>query len=105
MTGQHENILTADLDGETKEIRIQQEFVYRNNSEVTLEALYFNDWANAYSSKSTGLAKRYAEEFKKSLHLAKADERGFTTIISAVDDAYRGLRWERTEEEDIVKVH
>ncbi|WP_232622988.1 metalloprotease [Pareuzebyella sediminis] len=105
MTGQHENVLTVNLDEDTKELRIQQELRYRNSSEVTLEAIYFNDWANAYSSKSTGLAKRYAEEFKKSLHLAKKEERGFTTILSAVDDAYRGLHWERTAEEDILKVY
>ncbi|MDT7830367.1 metalloprotease [Pricia sp. S334] len=101
---QHENILTAKLDGQTKKIDIQQEFQYRNNSDSTLHTLYFNDWANAYSSKNTGLAKRFAEEYKKSLHLAKKDERGYTSITSVVDDAYRGLRWSRTEEDDILKI-
>jgi len=101
---QHENILTAELDGERKEIAIQQEFRYKNNSDTTLEVIYFNDWANAYASKSTGLAKRFAEEFKKSLHLAKDDERGRTIIMSVVDDAYRGLDWKRTAEEDILRI-
>lgn len=101
---QHENILTANLDGQTKEITIQQEFHYKNSSDSILEVLYFNDWNNAYSSKNTGLAKRFAEEFKKSLHLAKNGERGFTTILSVVDDAYRGLEWKRTTEEDILEI-
>ena len=101
---QHENILTAKLDGQTKELTIQQEFLYKNSSDSTLDVLYFNDWANAYANKNTGLAKRFAEEFKKSLHLAKNDERGHTTIMSVVDDAYRGLKWERTKEEDILKI-
>jgi len=101
---QHENTISANLDGETKEITIQQEFLYENSSSSTLNEIYFNDWANAYASKRTGLAKRFEEEFKKSLHLARKDERGYTTIMSVVDDAYRGLRWERTKEEDILKV-
>ncbi len=104
LNAQHTNIITADLDGETKEINVQQEFVYQNDSQDTLDVLYFNDWANAYADKNTGLAQRFAEEFKKSLHLANHNERGYTTIVSAVDDEYRGLRWERTTGNDIVKI-
>ncbi|WP_337251676.1 hypothetical protein [Maribacter halichondriae] len=62
---QHTNILTATLDGETKEIRIQQELEYVNSSDDILETVYFNDWAHAYSDKNTGLAERFAQEFKK----------------------------------------
>ncbi|MGB7393046.1 MAG: metalloprotease, partial [Pricia sp.] len=104
MFAQHENILTAHLDGTSKEITIQQELRYENSSNTTLKTLYFNDWANAYSSKKTGLAKSFAEEFKKSLHLAKEQERGYTKIMSAVDAEYRGLQWERTKGMDILKV-
>lgn len=104
LSAQHQNILTAVLDGETKEISVQQEFIYENSSSTTLNTVYFNDWANAYASKSTGLAKRFEEEFKRSLHLAKNEERGYTTIMSVVDNAYRGLQWERTKEEDILKI-
>ena len=101
---QHVNILTAQLDDDTKEISIQQEFQFKNNSNTDLNVLYFNDWANAYASKSTGLAKRFEEEFKRSLHLAKDRQRGFTRVMSMVDDDYRGLVWERTSEEDIIKI-
>ncbi|WP_291870332.1 metalloprotease [Maribacter sp.] len=101
--GQHTNTITANLNEETKELHIQQEFVYTNNSNYSLGYLYFNDWAHAYSNKNTGLAKRFAEEFKKSLHLAKDDERGYTEILSAVDDEYRGLQWEREKSADILK--
>ncbi|TLP74138.1 M1 family metallopeptidase [Maribacter sp. ACAM166] len=85
-------------------MEIRQEFTYYNNSNYNLGVLYFNDWANAYSDKNTGLAKRFAQEFKKSLHLAKDSERGATTIISVVDDSYNGLQWTHTEGEDILKV-
>lgn len=102
---QHTNLVTAKLNGETKEISIQQEFTYKNTSKFTLGVLYFNDWAHSYSNKNTGLAKRFAEEFKKSLHLAKKRERGYTEIITVVDDQYRGLRLERTTEKDILKIY
>ena len=103
-SAQHSNSLTATLDDETKSINIQQEFIYVNSSKDTLETLYFNDWAHAYSDKNTALAKRFAEEFKKSLHLAKDEERGSTEIFSIVDNEYRGLVWKRTTGQDIVKI-
>ena len=104
LCAQHMNTLTVKLNEETKELNIQQEFIYKNASRFPLEVLYFNDWAHAYSNKNTGLAERFAEEFKKSLHLAKENERGRTNIISAVDDEYRGLHYERTLEKDIIRV-
>lgn len=103
-SAQHTNKLAAILDGDTKEIRIKQEFTFLNTSQNTLRELYFNDWANAYSSKNTGLAERFAEDFKRSLHLAKKRERGYTKIMSAVDSDYEGLRYERTKEKDIIRI-
>ena len=103
-TAQHSNSLTATLDDETNTINIQQEFVYQNSSKDTLNTLYFNDWAHAYSDKNTALAKRFGEEFKKSLHLAKDEERGSTEIFSIVDNEYRGLVWKRTTGQDIVQI-
>jgi len=87
---QYETKLTVKLNEYTKELDIKQEFVYYNDSNFSLGILYFNDWAHAYSDKNTGLAKRFAQEFKRSLHLAKKSERGYTTIISAVDSEYVG---------------
>ena len=101
---QHNNILKASLESETREINIQQEFEYLNDSQDTLSVLYFNDWANSYSDKSTALAKRFAEEFKKSLHLAKEKDRGRTEIFTIVDDEYRAISWSRTTGLDIIKI-
>lgn len=101
---QHNNRIKASLESESKEINIQQEFEYINDSKDTLKVLYFNDWANAYSNKSTALAKRFDEEFKKSLHLAKDKDRGRTLIYSIVDDEYRATSWNRTSSFDIIRV-
>ncbi len=105
IAGQHTNLITANLNGETKEIKVKQEFTYQNNSKTTLGALHFNDWAHSYSNKNSGLAKRFADEFKRSLHLAKDSERGRTTILSAVDENYQGLQLSRTNDRDILKIH
>ncbi len=101
--GQHLNTLTATLDGAKKDIYIQQQFVYVNDSNDSLPELFFNDWPQAYANKNTALAKRFAEEFKKGLHLAKSHERGSTNILSVVDDHYSGITWERTRQKDIIK--
>jgi len=102
---QHINTLNVRLNGDTKELTIQQEFTYQNNSKKTLEILYFNDWAHSYSDKNTALAKRFAEQFKKSLHLAKENERGFTKIQTVVDHKYKGITWARTSGKDIIKLY
>ena len=94
---QHINMVNATLDGDTHEIAIQQEFTYVNTSNKTLEVLYFNDWANSYSDKNTALAKTFARQFKKSLHLAKEDERGYTDIQSMGIQELFDLRYEMLE--------
>ncbi len=100
---QHTNFVSATLDRTCNEISIQQEFKYTNNSKDTLDLLYFNDWANAYVSKKSALAKRFAEEFKKSLHLAKPKERGYTNLINVIDNNNKELKWKRTKAKDIIK--
>ncbi len=102
--GQHKNEIVATLDGQTQQIRIRQHFTYVNRSDKGLANLYFNDWNHAYSNKSTALAKRFAEEFNRGLHLAKDRERGQTTIKTLVDDNYGGLDWKRVENRDLISV-
>ena len=100
---QHNTTMTANLDEDRNLVNVQQEFIYTNVSRDTLYELYFNDWAHAYSNKNTALARRFAEEFKKSLHLATENERGYTEIVSSVDDEYRGISWKRVSGKDIIK--
>ena len=101
---QHTNTIDATLNDDTKEISIKQRFVYRNSSDSTLTELYFNDWNHAYSGKNTSLAKRFGDYFRKSLHLAKEKERGFTKSINLVGKEYQAIKWERYEFRDIIKV-
>ncbi|MEJ1221786.1 metalloprotease [Sediminicola sp. 1XM1-17] len=102
LNGQHLNTLTATLDGANKDIFVQQQFVYVNDSNDSLPELYFNDWTQAYADKNSALAKRFADEFKKGLHLAKPYERGATNILSVIDDHYMAVSWKRTKQQDII---
>ncbi len=102
--GQHINELTASINDEIKEVSIKQKFTYVNQSESGLSAIYFNDWNHSYSNKNMALAKRFAEEFNRSLHLAKDKERGRTKIISVVDGEYAGLNWKRTKKKDVIRI-
>ncbi len=101
---QHKNELTATLNPFNKTISVRQSFVYHNNSNVTLHTLYFNDWNHSYSSNTTPLAKKFGQDFNRSLHLAKDRERSHTAIKSIVQDDYTGLDWERTPSQDIIKI-
>ncbi|MGB4546127.1 MAG: metalloprotease, partial [Flavobacteriaceae bacterium] len=102
--GQHVNKISASLNSETKEIKIQQEFTYKNQSADTLSVLYFNDWSNAYAHKDSPLASRFADDFKKNLHLASKELRGGTDLIGAVDQNYYSLPWWRNKEKDIIGI-
>ncbi len=102
--GQHQNTISATLNGTNNTVEIKQEFVYVNNGIVGLNTIYFNDWNHAYSSNKTALAKRFGEEFNKSLHLAKEKNRGRTEIVSIVDNEYNGLEWNRSRAADIIEV-
>ena len=104
VSAQHTNILTAVIDDETKEISIKQEFTFHNTSGSSLQEIYFNDWANAYSGNDTGLAKRFAEDFNRSLYLAPKRDYGYTEIMGAVDSDYQGLEYERSSEKDIIRL-
>lgn len=101
---QNAHHITATLKAEAHTINIQQEIIFHNQTNDTLNTLYLLDWNNAYAGKNTALAKRFAEEFNKSLHLAKAKERGFTKIISVADKNFNALKWKRLRAGDIVKI-
>ncbi|MFD2098508.1 metalloprotease [Flagellimonas iocasae] len=101
---QHYNEVTAVLDSGSRDIKITQKFTYVNQADEGLSVLYFNDWNHAYSNKNTALAKRFGEEFNRSLHLAKDKERGFTDIKSVVAKDYAGLDWKRLGNRDIISV-
>ncbi len=92
------------LDASEKTIANNQEVLFRNHSSETLNEIYFNDWANSFSSKTSPLAERFAENYNSSFHFEKEEDRGKTTILGVQNDKGDPLTWSRGDEVDILKV-
>src|SRR5690606_36382640 len=101
---QEVNQIKAELHPDIHTLNIQQELVYTNHSKDTLNEIWLYDWNNSYVDKTTPLAKRFAEEFNKSIHLAKPERRGHTEILSLTDPNFGFLKWERLDVQDIIRV-
>ncbi|WP_298902984.1 metalloprotease [uncultured Psychroserpens sp.] len=105
-TGQNKIDLKAAIDVYTKTIKIDQRIVYHNESNDTLRSIYLNNWNNAYSTKTTPLAKRFTEEFNDKFHFAKSEQRGFTLITKLEDNANQTLTFSSLKAHpDILKVN
>ncbi|MDX1762186.1 MAG: metalloprotease, partial [Christiangramia sp.] len=76
-------------------IEVDQQIKLVNTENRALEAVYLNDWNNAFSSKTSALAKRFAEDYARRFHFAKEEERGHTTIHSINDGIGGDLKWDR----------
>ena len=97
--------INAKLNASAKTILVQEEVVFVNTTNDTLNQLYFNDWANSFSSKQSALAKRFAENYDRKFHLAKNEDRGSTTIKSISDSKFSFLDYHRLDDAiDIVRV-
>ena len=104
--GQNRIDLKASFNVNDKTIAIDQEITYKNETNDTLKVIYLNDWNNSYSTKSTPLAKRFAEEYDSKFHFAKSDERGYTNIISITDHLKNELNYTRLKDHpDVIKIN
>jgi hypothetical protein len=94
---QHQSKMEVAVNLELKTLNVKQDITYFNTSNDTLVSIVLNDWNNAFSDKNTPLAKRFSDEFYRGFHLAKAAERGNTTILNLTDSNAMALEWERTD--------
>ena len=104
LSAQHRHKINAVLLDSTKTIQIEHEMTIFNESKDTITSIFLSDWNNAYASKKTALAKRFGEEFKKSLHLASKKERGYTRIYSITDKFQNYVEWSRLKQGDLLRV-
>ena len=84
---------------ELKTLNIKQDLTYHNTTNDTLASIVLNDWNNAFADKNTPLAKRFSDEFYRGFHLAKAADRGKTTIINLTETNFSALEWERSNQD------
>ena len=101
---QHTIKINATLNPSQKTLSIKQEIKYHNTSKDTLKEIYFFDWANSFSSKTTELGKRFAENYESSFHFEKDEDRGRTDIHKIYSNAVIPLQWQRSKEVDILKI-
>ena len=103
--GQHSSICTVEIDSNKNTLNVQQELIYFNQSNDTLQNIILNDWNNAYSDKYSPLGKRFSDEFVRNFHLAKKEERGFTTDLTFIDENKMFLEWSRTSDHpDVIEL-
>ncbi len=104
MSAQYEISIEAKLKPETKSIQINQQIVFKNTSNIAWQDVFLNDWANSFSSKTTPLAKRFAENYNSSFHFEKKEDRGKTTVHSITGATNTPLNWKRGKAADIIKI-
>ncbi len=95
----------AAFDVENRNVLIKQSIEYRNDGPDSIKNIYLNDWLNSYSTKTTPLARRFAEEFSTRFHFASSEERGYTAISRIVDDKENELEYSRLQKNpDVVEI-
>ena len=75
---------TITIHQDRKLVDISQTNEWKNHSPDALSELYFYDWNNAYSSKTSKLAEEFISDFKKSFHLSSKERKGYTIIHSII---------------------
>ncbi len=94
LSAQHKHRIRATLVDTTHTIHIKHEIDYINTTSHSINSIFLMDWANAFSDKSTPLAIRFAEDFRRAFQYAFEEHRGATTIskISTKDTSLQWLR-------------
>ena len=94
---QHSTKMNVELDAKANTLNIQQEIIYRNQSNDTLKTIVLNDWNNAFSNKNSPLSRRFSDEFYNGFQFAKEEERGSTFDINVSNDSNVVMTWTRPE--------
>lgn len=94
---QHATKMNIDVNAMANTLSIQQEIIYYNQSNDTLNTIVLNDWNNAFSNKNSPLSKRFSDEFYNGFQFAKEQERGSTYDINISNGNQTKLIWNRPE--------
>ncbi len=100
----NELYIDAELSIESKEIKIDQQIIYFNNSSTNLDTIYLHNWSNAYKNNKTPLSKRLVENYDKSLYFAKSNKRG-NSAIESITIGGQIVQWKELEGAiDIIRI-
>ncbi|MFL2624044.1 MAG: metalloprotease [Flavobacteriaceae bacterium] len=105
MTSQHQMKVNANFDPISKEITVEQEINYINNTSISIEVIYLNDWISSYSTSGTPLVKKFLNEYNTQLYIAKEKDRGRTEIESITTAEGDPIKFERhKDQQDFLKI-
>jgi hypothetical protein len=77
---------------------------FKNTSNISLNKIVLEDWANSYVDNRTSLAKRISDEYSRSFTFAKKKQRGSTQIKSVTSDNIQS--WRKSEKtSDIINIY
>ena len=92
--GQTNSTIKAALNDEEKLLTINQHIEYYNKSNDTLTEIHLMDWANAFADKTTPLARRFNEDYRRAFQFSKAEERGNTEVYKVRSEG-KPVEWSR----------
>lgn len=91
--------IKANLLVEEHELHIQQQILFHNKSEQSLDTIFLHNWPNSFKDNTTPLAKRMIENYNKELYFAKEKHRGYTHINNMAVN-YETVAWHIEKEKD-----
>ena len=96
--------IEAKLNSEAKTLTVSQIMKFKNTSNVSLNKIVLEDWANSYVNNGTSLAKRISDEYSRSFTFATKKQRGSTKIKSITSNNIES--WIKSEKtSDIINIY
>ena len=96
--------IEAKLNSEDKTLTVSQIMKFKNTSNVSLNKIVLEDWANSYVNNRTSLAKRISYEYSRSFTFATKKQRGSTQIKSITSNNIES--WSKSEKtSDIINIY
>ena len=96
--------IDAKLNSDDKTITVSQIMKFKNTSNISLNKIVLEDWANSYVNNRTSLAKRISDEYSRSFTFATKKQRGSTQIKSITSNNIES--WSKSEKtSDIINIY
>ena len=96
--------IDAILNYEDKTLTVSQIMKFKNTSNISLNKIVLEDWANSYVNNRTSLAKRISDEYSRSFTFATKKQRGSTQIKSITSNNIES--WSKSEKiSDIINIY
>ena len=96
--------IEAKLNSEDKTLTVSQIMKFKNTSNISLNKIVLEDWANSYVDNRSSLAKRISDEYSRSFTFATKKQRGSTQIKSITSNNIES--WRKSEKtSDIINIY